>query len=314
MRIVYMGSGTFSVPALRALLASRHEVVGVYTQPARPAGRKGALTPTPVARGMVEAGLEATPCADINAPDVVARVRALAPDVICVADFGQMIGQDVLGCARHGGVNLHGSLLPELRGAAPVNWALIRGYQRTGVTTLQVVEKMDAGAVYLTAATDIGPEETAEELKARLAAMGAEVLCETLGLIEGGWAEPREQDAERVTFARRLKKSDGVLDWSAGAESLHNRIRGTWPWPGGQAVLDLSGRQMPVTIAASRVEAGASSGPPGTLDEALCVATGSGRIRIVRIRPAGKRLMEWEDFVHGYRPRPGDRFGGPEKP
>jgi len=313
MRIVYLGSGTFSVPALEALLASRHEVVGVLTQPARPAGRRGKLTETAVARACAEAGRDATACEDINTPDVVAQVRGLSPDAICVADFGQMIGQDILDCARHGGVNLHGSVLPALRGAAPVNWALIRGQERTGVTTLQVVKKMDAGAVYQTSETEIGPEETAEELKARLAAMGAELLCETLGLIEGGWAEPREQDASRVTFARRLKKADGVLDFSGDAEGVHNRIRGVWPWPGGQAVLETAGRAMPVTIAASRVEAGEATGEPGTLDDALCVATGSGRLRIVRIRPAGKRLMEWADFVNGYHPKAGDRFAGARK-
>jgi methionyl-tRNA formyltransferase len=313
MRVVYFGSGTFSVPSLQAVLATRHEVVGVFTQPARPAGRKGSVRPTPVAQAARQAGLEAVECPDINADEAVARIRALEPDVICVVDFGQMIRPNVLECAPQGAVNLHGSLLPKLRGAAPVNWALIRGHERTGVTTLRVVKEMDAGAIYLQSATDIGPDETAEELRARLAEVGAKVLCETLDLIESGRAEPREQDPSQATFAPRLKKADGIIDWAADAAAICDLIRGTWPWPGARTVLRGRGRDIALTIALARVVEGPADGEPGTLDAELCVSAGEGRVGIVRVRPAGKRLMEWRDFVNGYRPQPGDRCRGAEK-
>ncbi len=313
MRVVYFGSGTFSVPSLQAVLAKRHEVVGVFTQPARPAGRKGGVRPTPIARAAREAGREAIECADINAGEATARIRASKPDVICVVDFGQMIRRNVLECAPRGAFNLHGSLLPKLRGAAPVNWAIIRGYERTGVTTFRIVKEMDAGAVYLQSATDIGPDETAEELKARLAEMGAEAVCRTLDLIESGRAEPREQDHSQATFARRMKKTDGIVDWAADGAAVCNLIRGTWPWPGARTVLRRGGGgDIALTIALARAAPGPAEGEPGTLDGELCVSTGKGRVRIVRVQPAGKRLMEWRDFVNGYRPQPGDRCGGAE--
>ena len=309
MRIAYFGSGTFSVPSLRAVLNTDHEVVGVYTQPARRAGRGGHVTPTPVARAARQAGRDVIECAEINSEEAVAGLRRLALDVICVVDFGQLIGRSVMGTARLGAVNLHGSLLPALRGAAPVNWALIRGLERTGVTTFRIVEAMDAGPIYLQATTEVEPEETAEELKARLASLGAETVCRTLELLAAGPAEAREQDHAQATPAPRLKKADGVIDWSAGAETICNLIRGTWPWPGGQtSVHRAEGRDVPVAIAAARPDEGARA-EAGVLDEDLCISAGEGRVRVVRLRPAGKRLMEWRDFVNGYRLRAGDRCG-----
>lgn len=315
MRVAYCGSGTFSVPSLRAVIASRHEVVGVFTQPARPAGRGSSLRPTPVAEAARDAGFDPVECPDINADDVVARIRSGRPDVLCVVDFGQMIRQNVLDSAAMGAFNLHASLLPKLRGAAPINWALIRGHQRTGVTTFRIVRKMDAGPIYLQAACDIAPDETAEQLKRRLAESGAHLVCETLGLLAGGWAEPQEQDHSQATPAPRLKKADGRIDWSADAEAICNLIRGTWPWPGGQTRLCREGgRDVPVTIAAAGPLTAASDGEPGTLDEELAVRAGRGRVQIDRLRPAGKRPMAWRDFVNGYRLKPGDRCrDGPDE-
>lgn len=310
MRAVYFGSGAFSVPSLRAVLASCHELAGVFTQPGRPAGRGGKVRHTPIAQAARQAGLEVVECGDVNAPEAIADLRARRADVICVADFGQMLRRKVLASARLGAVNVHASLLPELRGAAPVNWALIRGYRRTGVTTFRIVRAMDAGAVYRQAATEIGPDETADELAGRLAEMGGEALRWTLDALADGSAEAVEQDHTRATLAPRLRKEDGVVDWSAGAETVCNRVRGTWPWPGAQAVLCSGGRELAVTIAAAAVEPGGARGAPGVLDGDLAVSTGSGRVRIVRVRPAGKRLMDWRDFVNGYRPRAGDGFAG----
>jgi len=307
MRVVYFGSGTFSVPSLRAVLASAHEVVGIYTQPARPAGRGGHARSTPIAEAAGSAGHCAVECPNINAPDVVAELRSLAPDVICVVDFGQFIKQPVLDVPPMGAFNLHGSLLPLLRGAAPVQWALIRGFERTGVTSFRIVLAMDAGPIYLQKAVDIGPEETAEQLKQRLAQLGARAVCQTLDSLADGSAKAVQQDHSRATPAPRLHKADGRIDWSANAATIHNLVRGAWPWPGGQAVVRRQfGRDVPVTIARSKVLPGPVAGPAGTLDAEMAVATGSGRVGIEEIRPAGKRLMTWLDFTNGYRLKAGD--------
>lgn len=307
MRVVYFGSGTFSVPSLRAVLAGAHEVVGIYTQPARPAGRGGHARPTPVAEEARSAGRSVVECPNINAPDVVAELRTLRPDVICVVDFGQLIKQPVLDLPPLGAFNLHGSLLPVLRGAGPVQWALIRGFERTGVTSFRIVLAMDAGPIYLQKAVDIGPEETAEHLKRRLAQLGAQAVRETLDSLADGSAEAVEQDHSRATPAPRLNKADGRIDWSADAATIHNLVRGAWPWPGGQAVVSRQfGKDVPVTIAHSKVLPGPAVGPAGTLDAEMAVATGSGRLGIEEIRPAGKRLMTWLDFINGYRLKAGD--------
>lgn len=314
MRVVFCGSGCFALPALRAVLAAEHEVASIVTQPARPAGRGGRLRTTPVAEAARDLGREPWECANINAPEAVARLGGLAADVLCVADFGQMIRRSARQQFRRDALNLHASLLPALRGAAPINWALIRGHTRTGVTTFSLVDEMDAGPIYVQLATDIPPGETAEELRDRLAEIGAEAVCKTLALLAGGQGEARPQDESKATPAPALEKTDGRIDWSAGAEGVCGLIRGTWPWPGGQTVLARAGgKPVPVVIARAAVAPGGGGAQPGELDEELCVAAGAGRVRIEQIKPAGKRLMAWQDFANGYRPRPGDRFMTPNE-
>jgi len=309
MRIIFMGSGDVAVPVLRALLAARHDVVGVFTQPPRPAGRKGRPRPTPIALTADSLGVSVIQCPDVNADAAVGQAAALTADVICVVEFGQFIRRPMRAVARLEAFNMHASLLPALRGAAPVNWAIINGMTVTGVTTFRLVDEMDAGPVYLTRETPIAPDERADELKARLAALGAQGVLETLNMIAAG-AEPAEQDHSRATFAPKLTKADGVIDFSADAVTIRNRIHGAWPWPGGQAVLHRAGRKdCPVTIAAAEVlESDAPPGHPGELDDALNVRTGQGALRIRQIKPTGKRLMDWADFVNGYRVAPGDQF------
>ncbi len=311
MRVVYFGSGSFSVPSLLAVLESPHEVVGIYTQPARPAGRGGHARPTPVAEAGLAAGCPVVECPNINAPEVVAEILVLNADVICVVDFGQFIKQPVLDAVRLGAFNLHGSLLPLLRGAAPIQWAIIRGFQTTGVTSFRIVLAMDAGPIYLQQAVEIAPEVSAEQLKQSLAQVGARTVCRTLDSLADGSARPVEQDHSLATLAPRLKKSDGHIDWSADAPAIHNLIRGTWPWPGGQAAVRRQfGKDVPVTIARARPLPGPACGQPGELDAEMAVATGAGRLGIEEIHPAGKRLMTWLDFINGYRLAPGDRLIG----
>ena len=317
MRVLFMGSGVFAVPALRAMAASDHKVVGVITQPARPAGRKGELRRTPVALEAESLALTATECANVNGDESVRQAAALAADVICVVDFGQLVRRPMRQAARLGAFNVHGSILPALRGAAPVNWAIINGLTRTGVTTFSLVDKMDAGPIYLALETDIRPAERADELKSRLAELGAEAARQTLDMLAAGDAQPTEQDHGMATLAPKLIKADGVIDWSAEAVAVRNRIHGTWPWPGGQAVLRrTASKDCPVTIAAAEVVADASGqtgpGEAGALDDGLNVTAGSGTLRILQIKPAGKRLMAWPAFVNGYRAAPGDRFSPPE--
>ena len=315
MRIIFIGSGTFATKTFESLLGSGHKVAAAVTQPPRPAGRGAKLRATPIAQAARTAGVEVHPCPDINAESSIAYLRDKTPDVLCVVEYGQCIGSTARQTAPMGAFNLHASLLPELRGAAPVNWALICGMTKTGVTTFSLVDRMDAGDIYLSADLEIEPEERADELRERLGALGVELVLETLDLLDSSSARPTPQDDSKATFAPLLKKSDGFLSFALPAEHITWKVRGTWPWPGGRAVFGHSeGPTVPVTIARTRVAEGPAKGKPGILDEDLRVATGLGRLQIVEIKPAGKRLMSWGDFVNGYRVSPGDLFNLPESP
>jgi len=312
MRIVFCGSGYFGIPTLQWLTGrqSGHEIVGVVTQPPRRAGRGGRLRPTAVAQAAEPLNLTAIPVEDINTTQNVAAIADLAPEVMFVADFGQMIHRQARDTAAVGAFNLHGSLLPQLRGAAPVNWAIIRGFTETGVTVFRLVDRMDAGEVFCRLATDVRPDETAEQLRSRLAELGVEAVDKTLQMLADGRTHSQAQDESQATQAPRLTKADGVIDFSADAVTIRNLIHGTWPWPGAQArYVGLDGRTADVVIAgAAAVEAAPSSLPPGAVAEDLTVATGGGRLAIRQIRPAGRKLMAWRAFVNGYRAGPGARF------
>ncbi len=310
MRIVFCGSGAMAVPVLREVHSSGHELVRVITQPPRRAGRGAKLRETPIALAAGDAGLDVAQCADINAPGEVAELESLGAEVLCVVDFGQLIRKPARRAVRLSAFNLHGSILPDLRGAAPINWAIIRGYEKTGATTFELVDKMDAGPVYLRAGLDIRPNETAEELRERIGELGAKLVCDTLDLIASGEASPVQQDHAKATLAPKLRKADGAIDWNAPAVDIRNLAHGTWPWPGARSIFvrQGDGREVPVTIARAAAIPGDADDAPGTLDGDLSVATGKGRLEIRRLTPAGKRLMDWRDFVNGYRLRPGDRF------
>ena len=315
MRVIFIGSGTFATKTFDALLLSGHDVLAAVTQPPRRAGRGAKLRTTPIESVAEDAGVEVYSCPNINADSSIAYLRNKKPDVLCVAEFGQFLGSAVRQLAPLGAFNLHSSLLPELRGAAPVNWALIHGMKKTGVTTFSMVGKMDAGAIYLSAELDIEPEERADELRERLGQIGADVVLQTLELLGSGSARPRPQDDSKATFAPLLKKNDGFLNFAIPAEHIVWKVRGMWPWPGARAVFGhTEARAIPITIARARVGEGPAKSRVGALDEDLCVSTGLGRLQIVEIKPAGKRLMTWRDFVNGYRVSPGDLLNLPESP
>ncbi len=310
MRIVFCGSGDFGIPVLRALATGPEEILRVYSQPARPAGRKGKITQTPIALAAEELSLPVVEADDINADEHADEIKALNPDVLLVIDFGQKIGRPVRSAARLGAINLHGSLLPELRGAAPVHWAIIRGYKKTGVSVIELADRMDAGAVFLRSQTDIRPDEPADELRRRLAEMGVEAIAETLVLLTSDGSEGDRQDDSLATKAPKLKKSDGLIDWDADSVTVRNLIYGCWPWPGGQTqYIAADGKATGVVIArAVAIETGEHNDRPGSVGDDLAVACGQGRLEILQLKPAGKRLMEWRDFVNGYRVTMGAMF------
>jgi methionyl-tRNA formyltransferase len=311
MRVALFGSGSFALPVLQAIQESKHELIAVVTQPPRPAGRGGKLRPTLIAEHCRRTGIEPLECPDVNDPAVVSDMAALAADVHCVVEFGQKVLAPMRKTARLEAFNLHASLLPRLRGAAPINWALIRGRDATGVTTFRLVDRMDAGPIYLKRSTPIEPTETAGELKQRLASLGTELVMETLGQLAAGWIEPTEQDESAATRAPRLSKADGRLDFTEPARALRCRIHGTYPWPGAQAIYaPREGKECRVVIARAREIEAQASGPPGEVADDLTVNAGSGRLEIIEIKPAGKRCMGWKDFVNGHRVAAGDRFTG----
>jgi len=322
MRIVFAGSGEVAIPTLEAMRESRHDIVAVITQPPRPAGRKRRPVPTPVELIARTAGLNVSPCENINAPEQIRALSESGAELIVVIDFGQNIGAAVRESVPRGAINLHGSLLPALRGAGPIQWACIQGLTRTGATTFQVVDRMDAGDIYLQEAIDVGPDETADELRVRMASLGARLVLRTIEGLADGTLHAQPQDESLVTRAPKLKKSDGILDFTQGSATIVNRIRGCWSWPGATAEFH-HGDRPPVRVIFARARATESTAEfaddvePGDVcsplgQTRLCVRTGDGAIEITQLKVAGKRLMDWRDFINGYRVAAGDRFAPPE--
>ncbi|MBE0537086.1 MAG: methionyl-tRNA formyltransferase [Phycisphaerae bacterium] len=312
MRIVYFGSSSFGLPSLETLRRSEHQVVGVFTQPARSAGRHKTPRPTAVADWARTHGVPCAEAADINAAEMREAVAACRADLLVVIAFGQKIGSALIEMHPKGAINVHASLLPKYRGAAPVNWAIINGETESGVSIITLADRMDAGFILGEAAAEISPDETAESLHDRLAELGAPLLLKTVDQIAAGVAVYRTQDEAAVTFAPKLKKSDGNIDWSRPAEEIANRARGLWPWPGAQTDY-ASGRTSKctrVTIALARAVAycGPDRGAFGRLNADMNVICGAGALEIVTIKPAGGDLMAFKDFINGRSTQPGDVF------
>ena len=313
VRVLFYGTPDFALPTLEALLAG-HEVVGVVTQPDRPAGRGQRLQPSPVKRRAEAAGVPVLQPARLRDPGWPERLAALGAEVAVVVAFGQILPRPVLDVPRRGSINVHASLLPRYRGAAPIAWAIIRGETETGITTFQMDPGMDTGQILLQARTPIASEETAGELAARLSRLGATVLLGTLERL--GWLTPTPQDHAAATLAPRLKKEDGWLRLDEPARNLVNRIRGCNPWPGG-AVMTPGGRLL---IWRAIVVPDPAATEPGTLMSAgpgtIAVATGTGLLLPIEVQPENRRAMPWDDFLRGARLAPGARFSdiGPRTP
>jgi methionyl-tRNA formyltransferase len=317
MEIIYLGSGEFGIECLNALAVSGHTLPLIVTQPAQQAGRGRKPRPTPVAEWAKGHSIEFIETDGVNAPEVVGRIGAQRPDLIVVIAFGQKIGKELVSLPPKGAINVHASLLPKYRGAAPINWAIINGERETGISIITLAEKMDAGQIVAQHKTEIAEDETTGELHDRLARLAAPLLLKTLEQIGAGTATYAEQDHSQATLAPKLKKSDGFLDFKDSAQVLRRKILGFWPWPGASAIYTSkeTGKSVRVTIAmATMVETANPTGlQPGTLDEELNVICGQNALKIEKIKPDGSRLMDFSDFVNGQHTKPGDTFTKIEK-
>ena len=312
MKIVYLGSGEFGIECLNVLAAARHNLPFIVTQPAHPAGRGRKPRPTPVADWAKSHSLPFLETDNANAPAVVEKIATLQPDLIVVIAFGQKIGNELIELPPKGAINVHASLLPRYRGAAPINWVIINGESETGISIISLAEKMDAGDIVSQAKTDIADDETAGQLHDRLAQMAAPLLLETIDKIADGTAIYTKQDHSKATLASKLKKSDGFLNFAESASHLERKIRGFWPWPGASAIYvsKRTSKSERVTIAqAYVVESSNPSGlPAGMLDEQLNIICGQNALKIMKIKPAGRSLMDFRAFVNGHATQPGDLF------
>lgn len=316
MRILFFGSGEFAIPTLRSILNDGHEIVAVVTQPDRPRGRGKEVLPTPLKAAAIDLGRSVLTTDNVNDAEMTARLKSLGADLAYVAAFGQKIGPELLTAFPIGIVNLHASLLPALRGAAPINWAIINGDHEAGVTVFRLVEKMDAGPVLVQRRTVIGDVETADELHDRLARIGCDAVRAAFDLLA---AEPMTpgipQDASKATVAPKLSKADGHIAFDQSASKVAHRICGLWTWPGASCRYQSADghRDEVVTLARARANEGRPRSAPttesfGRITEILSVKTAEGELDILEIKPAGGRVMPWQDFVNGRHVAPGDRF------
>jgi methionyl-tRNA formyltransferase len=308
VRVVFLGTPEFAVPSLSALVSSGHEVAAVFTQPDRPKGRGKQIAESPVKRAARAAGLSIHQPERIRRPEAVEFLNGLAPELMVVVGYGQIIPQTIIELPKHGILNVHASLLPKYRGAAPIQWAIANGETQTGVTIMQIDAGLDTGGMLLKAAVPIDPDETAPELSTRLASVGAGLLIEALQRIETSSIHPQKQNEAEATYAPVLKKEDGLIDWSRPARQIYNRLRGFAPWPGAYTTF----RRQQLLVLSARV-ADASSPSPGTLhtvDQRLFAGCGeNSALELFELQLAGKKPISAQSFINGYQPRQYERLG-----
>lgn len=319
LRIVYMGTPEFAVPALNALASSHDDVVGVVTQPDRGRGRGKKVTPTAVKKAAQKANIPVFQPEDVNAAAAREKLQQWEPDVVVVAAYGQILSAEVLDLPPYGCLNIHASLLPGLRGAAPINWAIARGEEETGITIMQMDEGLDTGPMLLKKKTLIAPLETAGELHDRLAMMGAELIVDVMRLIHLDSLNPVAQDDDQATYAPMLSRDDGRIDWTQPADAIGNRIRGFNPWPGTFSFLRRDDEERIKFHLARRLPDDRNApddAEPGTVvradraDGALWIAAGDGIVDCLRVQAPGGRAMDTGDFLNGHSIAEGDQFKG----
>ncbi len=311
MVVVFFGTPQFAVPTLRRVLDSSHSVAGVVTQPDRPRGRGQKVTHAPVKALALERGIPVYQPDRLKPPEVADTLRAWHADLGVVAAYGRIIPEDLLTIPRLGMINVHASLLPKYRGAAPVHRAVISGDDQTGVTIMRVVKELDAGGMFAKVTRAIGPAETSAVVEAALADMGAELLITVVDQLASGTAHEEPQDHTEATYAPRLTKEEGLIDWTQAASVIHNRVRGLYPWP--HAYTFLNGTRLIVLRSAVTTRAAhVSASSPGTIlgatSEAIQVMTGDNQLAILEVQPEGRRAMRVHDFLLGHRLAAGEAF------
>lgn len=314
LRLLMMGTGAFALPAFRGLLDSPHDVVGLVTQPDR-TGRGHHRHVNPLKELAISAGVPVLQPEKASSPESLDQLRALEADLYVVAAYGQILSAKLLQIPRYGAINLHGSLLPKYRGAAPIQYAVWNGETRTGVTIFQIVRELDAGPILGTVETDIGPQETSGELHDRLAELAVPLTLRVIDEIESGTVNPTAQEDSEATFAPRIPKAAGSIDWSQSAEQIGRHVRAMQPWPMPFTFLQRRGEQ-PIRLLVPEVRvvdpAPPADSTPGTVlpspADQLHVATGDRTLGIVRIQPSGKRAMTAAEFLRGHPLGPGAHF------
>lgn len=308
-RIIFMGTPAFACPTLQILLDRGENVVGVFTQPDRPKGRGQKLQPPPVKELALQHDIPVYQPLKVRVPEVIEQIRELKPDLIVVVAFGQILPKALLDIPPNGCVNVHASLLPRYRGAAPLNWCILNGEDETGVTTMLMDVGLDTGPMLLKKATPIGPDEDIATLHDRMSLLGATVLGETLDRLKAGSITPEPQDDTQSCYAPLLKKETGLIDWSRSAQQIHNLVRGLALWPGAYTFL----QDQPLKI--HRTSLGTASGPAGSVlnatSEGIEVACGQGSLLIRELQAPGSRRMDAASFLAGHPLPPGARLTSP---
>jgi methionyl-tRNA formyltransferase len=312
VRVLYFGTPAFAVPSLERLLAHPCDVVGVVTQPDRPRGRGQKESVSPVKALALSRGLPVLQPDRLKDEAVLHAIRELAPDLGVVAAYGKILPQVLLDIPRLGLVNVHASILPRWRGASPVHRAVMAGDAETGISIMRVVRELDAGGVFAVRRRPIGPDETSDEVERDLAVIGADLLVTVVDALEAGTARETPQDTSAVTYAPRLTKEEGLIDWQAGAAAIHDKVRGLHPWPHAFTFLD----ETRVIVLRSRHDGrpAAEGTMPGVVvgieDDAVVAAGGDGKlVRLVRLQLEGRRPVSGREFAAGTRLKAGRRFG-----
>jgi len=318
LKIIFMGTADFGGPVLEKLADSRENKIAVITQPDRPQGRGRKILPTPIKKIALDKGLEVFQPENINDEESLKRLKEFNPDIILVVAYGQILSRHILNIPKMGCINIHGSFLPKYRGAAPINRVIINGEKETGITFMFMNEKVDAGDIIFQEKIDIFPDETCGELYYRLSALSADSLPKLFKKIKSGKIEGIPQDIKLVTFARKMNKEDGKIDWSDKGEKVYNLIRGTIPYPG--AFTYYQGRKLKITRTRfledyqDEADTGSGSPKPGRVvkieKDAILISTGDkGIIKILKLIPAGSKELIANQFVNGYKIKAGDVLG-----
>ena len=307
LRLVFMGTPDFACPSLQTLLDRGEEVLAVVTQPDRPKGRGQQFAPPPVKALAEKCGISVLQPPKVRLPEFIDIIRGLQPDLIVVVAFGQILPRTLLDIPRYGCINVHASLLPRYRGAAPINWCIINGETETGVTTMQMDAGLDTGDMLVTKTTPIDPDEDSSSLHDRLADIGAEALAETLDLLVAGKLVPRKQNGTLTCYAPMLKKDDGLIEWDREPHVIRNLVRGMTPWPGAFTCLERN------TLKIYRAAVANGSGVPGTVLQAgkngIEVACASGSLIIEELQLEGRKRLKAAEFLAGYKIEPGVILG-----